>query len=282
MFENRREMKDDALCKQIHVEQGYRKVTCSNQLRGGYISGRRALVGSSRGTTLVELLVTLAVSMIILSASMQGLHLFQQKFLVQQRTMDQQQELRIGLQVLNAELRLTGGSRSKIGLSLIKVEKTDVAFLANLDRTATTLRHPILGTTVTFPVANGRGWKKGRQILICESTVCVKARLAANGVRNTLTVETPVGRRFPAGSQVLELRYVRYYLGKDRQGHPSVMRQVGGGVNSFISHVAHFEMKYFTPMGFPTRNPGDVSRVTVEIAVRDTKRMIRSGVGLRG
>lgn len=282
MFKNRRIKKGDSLCKPIHVGQRYLDESHRVQGRGEIVPGRRVFAYSSLGMTLVELLVTLAVSMVILSASIQGLYLFQQKFLAQQRAMAQQQELRIGLQVMNAELRLTGGSRSKIGLSLIKVEKTDVAFFANLDGTATTLRHPILGTTVALPVANGSGWKKGRQILICEATVCVKARLAANGVRGTLTIAAPLGRRFPAGSQVLELRYIRYYLGKNRQGHPSIMRQVGGGINSFISHVAHFEMKYFTPTGLPTINPRDVSRVTVEIAVGNSNKLLRSGVGLRG
>lgn len=281
MFRNRRN-KRDSLRKQVQVGQGGPHVTYRVQRLREVVSDKGRFVHFSAGMTLVELLVTLAVSMVILSASIQGLYLFQQKYLAQQRAMEQQQELRIGLQVFNSELRLAGGSRSKIGLSLLNVKKTDVAFWANLNGTTTTLRQPILGTTVTLPVANGRGWKKGRQILICEATVCVKARLAVNGVRNTLKVEVPVGRRFSAGSQVMELRYVRYYLGKDRQGHPSIMRQVGGGINSFISHITHFEMKYFTPTGFPTVNPGDVSRVTVEVAVGSSNKLIRSGVSLRG
>ncbi len=239
-------------------------------------------IGTSRGTTLVELLVALVMSLLILSASMQGLHVFQQKFIDQQNAMTQQQELRIGLQVLKEELRLTGEGPFNTGPWLMTAEQTEVSFWANLDGRSTTLRLPIQGTDLQLPVMSSRGWKKGRHLLVCHVTDCAKARLATNGVRNRLTIESALGRPFPLGSQIIELRFIRYYQGRDRQGRSSLMRQVGGGSHSLISPLSHFHLKYFTDEGLLTNNPGEVSRVMLDIAIGHQSRIIHTGVALRG
>jgi len=97
-----------------------------------------------------------------------------------------------------------------------------------------------------------------------------------------LGLSEPIGQAFPTGSLVYMSNQVRYYLGKDRHGSSSLMRQVDGGANSLIGEVAWLQLTYLGTDDKPTRDPARVARVRVDVAVGDSRRTMTSEVGLRG
>ncbi|HET7438483.1 MAG TPA: hypothetical protein VFJ56_03225, partial [Nitrospira sp.] len=63
---------------------------------------------SESGTSLLELMGAMAAGLVVLGATLQSLLYFQQAFVRQQYRITQQQDLRLGLEVLEQELRLAG------------------------------------------------------------------------------------------------------------------------------------------------------------------------------
>ena len=116
---------------------------------------------------------------------------------------------------------------------------------------------------------------------MCSVDRCAEGRLARKGTRKRLTLTWPLGDAFPAGSQVFIANRVRYYLGTDQHGRPSLMRDVDGGASSLIGNVATFELAYLDHMGQPTRDPVRAARVCISIALGDDRDVIVSEVGLR-
>ena len=75
---------------------------------------------------MIELMLAMAAGLIVLGATLQTLSYFQQQFMRQQREVAQQQDLRLGLEVLEQELRLAGSG------SLTTAAADAVEFSANL------------------------------------------------------------------------------------------------------------------------------------------------------
>jgi Tfp pilus assembly protein PilW len=93
------------------------------------------------GTSLIEVMFAMAAGLVVLGATLQALSYFQQQFMRQQREVAQQQDLRLGLEVLEQELRLAGSD------SLTTVASDSVEFSVNLHS---------LSTMVTATAAIGK------------------------------------------------------------------------------------------------------------------------------
>src|SRR5512140_3064199 len=93
------------------------------------------------GTGLIEMMFAMAAGLVVLTATLQALSYFQQQFMRQQREVAQEQDLRLGLEVLEQELRLAGSG------SLTATASDSVEFSVNLQG---------LSTTVTATAAVGQ------------------------------------------------------------------------------------------------------------------------------
>jgi len=239
-------------------------------------------VNDCTGLCLTELMIAMAAGAVVLSAAVQALTHFQQRLWAQHDAIARHQDLRIGMEVVEAELRLVGTGALPSSQALLKVEQQEVEFLANLGGLATTLTESVSSSQSELMVLDGSDWSKGKRVVVCGSDQCAEGRLARDGQRHMLSLTDPIGQTFPAGSLVYVSNQVRYYLGKDRHGNSSLMRQVDGGANSLIGEVAWFQLAYLGRDGKPTHDQARVARVRVDIAVGDGRRTMTSEVGLRG
>ena len=98
---------------------------------GQHTRGTYHRLRTEAGTSLTELMFATAAGLVVLGATLQALSYFQQQFMRQQREVAQQQDLRLGLEVLEQELRLAGSG------SLTIAALDTVEFSANLQGLST-------------------------------------------------------------------------------------------------------------------------------------------------
>ena len=140
------------------------------------------LMCSESGTSLLELMGAMVAGLVVLGATLQSLSYFQQAFVRQQYRITQQQDLRLGLEVLEQELRIAGFGSLSIILS------DAVEFTANIHGLMTNVTSAALTGQTTLAVDDGRGWPDGKLVRICWSEQCERFTLARAGQRNLLTL----------------------------------------------------------------------------------------------
>lgn len=241
---------------------------------------RFGLVGSS-GICLAELLIALTAGAVVLSAVLQSLDHFQGRLWSQIETIDRQQELRIGLKIFVDELRLAGTGASPSSPPLVSAEPQQIIFLANLEGRQTFLTAPVQDNAWQLPVLDGSDWPKGKRLLVCEFRRCREGRLSQDGQLSILSLMEPLGQPFAAGHPVVVSNVVRYYMGRNRNGQPTLMREVDGGANPLIADVTNFRLLYAGADGRPTADLAMLSRIRIELQV-GTGRLITTEVRLGG
>ncbi len=233
------------------------------------------------GFSLIELLVAMVAGTVVLAATIQSFQIFQGRFLAQQAAAAQQQDARIGLAVLASELRQAGVGEEVLGPSVTVAKADEIAFWANLGGLTTTLTMGATAFETELAVVDGSGWPKGKRVVVCGVVECEASRLARSGRRRGLSLATPLGRPFPAGSEVVVANEVRYYMGKDEAGRPRLMRMVDGAASMLIGNVTRFHLTYVKRDGEPTTDPARVARVRLELAPGEGSGVIRQEIGLR-
>lgn len=239
-------------------------------------------LASNAGICLAEVMVAMAAGGVILSATFQALTLFESKLTNQQSIIGRHQDQRLGLHVLEEELRLAGTGTPKDTPAMMTLAAQELEFTANLENLTTILTEPVSALQQDLPVLNGSNWNEGKRIVICSTDHCAEAVLTRDGRRASLTLTAPLGAAFPAGSEVFVSNRVRYYLSAISSGKRNVMRQVDGGANAIIGDVTQFQLDYFNRQGQPTRDAASVSRVRIELAVGHDRQGVISEVALRG
>jgi len=239
-------------------------------------------LASNAGICLAEVMVAMAAGGVILSATFQALTLFESKLTNQQSIINRHQDQRLGLHVLEDELRLIGTGTPKDMPAMLMLGAQELEFTANLDNLTTVLTEPVSALQQDLPVLNGSNWNEGKRIVICSTDHCVEGVLTRDGRRASLNLTAPLGAAFPAGSEVFVSNRVRYYVSALSGGKRNVMRQVDGGANAIIGDVTQFQLDYFNRQGQPTREADSVSRVRIELAVGHDRQGVISEVGLRG
>lgn len=242
----------------------------------------RAPSPRNAGHSLVELMIAMTAGAVVLTAAYEAMVHWQHRLRIQQETMGRQQDLRIGLRVLVAELRAAGTGAAPTDGALLRAEREEIEFLANLNGFVTTLTGPASPGQQELTVRDGSGWPKGKRVLICDPGRCAENRLARDGQRSGLSLSSPLGQPFPVSSTVFVSNRVRYYLGQDRGGKPCLMRQVDGGANPLIGDISRFGLAYLDRDGRPTQDSARVARVRMELAVGERQRPIGFEIGLRG
>jgi len=230
---------------------------------GRHTRGMHRSVRTETGTSLIELMFAMAAGLVVLGATLQALSYFQQQFMKQQREVAQQQDLRIGLEVLEQELRLAGSG------SLTTVASDSVGFSANLHGLSTTVTAAAAIGQTALPVEDGQGWEDRKTIVACWVERCETLALARNGQRRLLTVTQPLTGAIPSGASVSLLNHVRYYSRRDDQGVLRLLRQVDGGASVLVRDIREVRFSYWDEMGQAVTQPALVKRVVVEVMILD-------------
>lgn len=242
---------------------------------------KRSRLHDCAGICLAEAMIAMAAGVVVLTASIQALQHFDRRLGAQLESMARVQDVRIGLKVLQDELRLAGTGAWTPGTAVLKADAGEILFLANLTGLSTSTVESISPGQQEFAVRDGSGWPKNKCVVVCSAERCAESRLARDGQERKLSLTNPLGQDFPVGSTVVVSNQVRYYMGKDGRGRSVLMRQVDGGANPLIGDVTWFRLRYLDREGRPTPDTSRIIRIQVELAVGDGGRIIRSEVGLR-
>ncbi len=93
------------------------------------------------GICLAEAMIAMAAGVVVLSATIQTLNHFQQKLWAQHDAIAHHQDLRVGMGVMEAELRVAGAAAPAIGTGLLRAEPQEVEFLATWQDWSRHCRH---------------------------------------------------------------------------------------------------------------------------------------------
>jgi hypothetical protein len=203
----------------------------------------------------------MATGLVVLGATLQALSYFQQQFMRQQREVAQQQDLRIGLEVLEQELRLAWFG------SLTTAASDSVGFSANLQGLSTTVTVAAVVGQTALSVEDGQGWEDRKTIVACWAQRCETLALARDGQRHLLIIMQPLTGAIPSGASVSLLNHVRYYSRRDDQGVLRLLRQVDGGASVLVRDIEEVRFSYWDEMGQAVTQPALVKRVVVEVMI---------------
>jgi hypothetical protein len=215
------------------------------------------------GTSLTELIFAMAAGLVVFGATLQALSYFQKQFMGQQREVAQQQDLRLGLEVLEQELRLAGSG------SLTTATSDSVEFSANLQGLSTTVTATAAVGQTALSIEDGRGWDDRKTIMVCWAEQCEMFALARDGQRHLLTIRQPLMRAIPSGAFVSLINHVHYYSRRDEQGVLRLLRQVDGGASVLVGGIREARFSYWDDTGQVSTQLALVKLVVVEVTLSD-------------
>jgi prepilin-type N-terminal cleavage/methylation domain-containing protein len=222
---------------------------------------RTSALCNHRGFSLIEVLSAMAAGLVVLFAALQSVSYFQREFARQHEQILQQQDVRVGLELFEQELRLT----SREALSVVRPDA--VEFMANVGGLMTALTAPAAVGQTTLVVEDGRGWPDNKLVNVCWNDRCERLTLARAGVRNSLTLLEPVMQPIPSGASVMVINRIRYYSRPDERGITRWLRQIDGGASVIAGNIARLTLSYWDAHGHPTTQPTSVRRIVVELAL---------------
>jgi hypothetical protein len=183
----------------------------------------------------------------------------------QQREVAQQQDLRLGLEVLEQELRLAGSG------SLTTATSASVEFSANLQGFSTMVTATAEVGQTALSVEDGRGWDDRKTIVACWAEHCETLALARDGQRHLLTIRQPLTRAIPSGAFISLLNLVRYYSRRDDQGVLSVL----------VGDIKEARFSYWNENGQVATRPAFIRLVVVEVMMADRQFRAIRAISLR-
>jgi len=239
--------------------------------------GRRSIdiLFDKRGVCLTELMVSLTAGVIVLAAALNAFNVAQARASKQQKDLRHQQDLRLGLEVFEQEVRLA------VAESIVSATPGDFRFHANISAHRTMTTGAVVPGQSVIAVQDGSGWSEGKTIIICGQQTCETHRLSRSGQRHQLTLTEPVVSSFAAGASVEVNNRVGYYVKRDEDGTVKLMRMVDGGANTLIGDLKDLHFSYWDEHGHATQQPSLVKRVILEIESNHSPHRIMRGVSLR-
>lgn len=238
-------------------------------------SGRQNPMCNQSGHCLSELLLATALGTVVLAGSLEALNLVHAQAVQQQRVMTGQQDMRVGLEVFEQEVRMA----SAVAISTAGADRLE--FSANIHALETTLSVTVAAGQTILPVQDGAGWGQGKSVRVCGVGGCESHRLAQPGQLQELVLSEPLSRLFPAGASVEVMNRVAYYIRPDDAGRVRLMRMIDGGAGTLIGDLRAVRLSYWDDRGRATPVMGRVVRVVVEIESMDSRTTAVREVSLR-
>jgi hypothetical protein len=234
-----------------------------------------SIVLNMRGICLTELMVSLTTGVIVLAAALNAFNVAQAHVSKQQKDLRHQQDLRLGLEVFEQEVRLANAD------SIVTATPEEFRFHANISAHRTVTTGAVVPGQSVIAVQDGRGWSEGKTVIICGRQACEEHRLSRSGQQSQLTLAEPVASSFPAGASVEVNNRVVYYTRRDENGTMKLMRMVDGGANTLIGNLEELQFSYWDEHGQVTRQPSLVKRVVLEIESNHSLHRVMREVSLR-
>lgn len=222
------------------------------------VAQRGALTQQS-GMCLSELMVAMAIGTLVLAGSLEALNLTQSQAVRQQRTMTMQQEMRLGLEVFEQEVRMASSA------TIVTAMPDRLEFLANVHALRTVTTGGISAGQTVVPVQNGSGWEAGKPVVLCGLSGCESHRLGSPGQRSQLQLTSPVRGSYPAGTSIEVQNRVTYYTRMNDGNRMQLMRQIDGGAGVLIDNLQSVRLTYWDEWGRTAAGIGRVTRVVLAL-----------------
>ncbi len=239
---------------------------------------RRRSIGilfDKRGVCLTELIISLTAGVIVLAAALNAFNVAQAHASKQQKDLRHQQDLRLGLEVFEQEVRLA------VAESIVSATPDEFRFHANISAHRTITTGSVVPGQSVITVQDGSGWSEGKTVIICGQQACEAHRLSRSGQHYQLTLTEPVASSFPAGASVEVTNRVGYYTKRDENGTVKLMRMVDGGANTLIGDLDDLHFSYWDEHGHVTQQPSLVKRVVLQIESNHSLHRMMREVSLR-
>ena len=228
-----------------------------------------------RGVCLIEVMVSLTAGAIVWAAALNALNVAQSHVGKQHDDLRHQQDLRLGLEVFEQEVRLA------VADSIVSATPDELRFHANISAHRTVTTGAVAPGQSVIAVQDGSGWSEGKTVIICGHQACEAHQLSRSGQRYQLTVTEPVALSFPAGASVEVSNRVAYYTKREDNGTMKLMRMVDGGANTLIDGLEDLHFSYWDEHGHATQQPSHVRRVVLEIESNHSLHRMMREVSLR-
>lgn len=214
------------------------------------------------GTTLLELMIATVAGLIIMSAAWQTLSFLHRQFSLQQFSLARQQDLRLGLAVLEQDIHQAEAEAVSI------MGREELEFWANVNGLVTTVNAPASSGQTSIRVDDGRGWPERKTIVINWSDQNEVTALARDGQRTLLTLTQPLVTAIPTGASVSVRNRVRYYSKQDVRGNKRLLRMVDGGASVLVGDIEAAKFSYWGEDGRAVSESRYLKRIVIEVILR--------------
>jgi hypothetical protein len=227
------------------------------------------------GVCLTEVMIGLVAGTIVLAATLGTFNTIHHHVIDRQRAVAYQQDLRLGLEVFEQEVRLAEAE------TITAAAADRFEFSANLSDQRTSTTGAVAPGQTVLTVQDGSGWREGKAVVLCGLHRCETHHLARAGQRSQLVLAEPAGSAFPIGASIEVRNRVRYYIKRDESGSARLMRMVDGGASTLIGEIEDIGFSYRGSSGLVTSVPSQIKRVVVEIQSERPARKAFREVSLR-
>jgi len=251
-----------------------------------------------KGITLIELLIALVISGLLLAAAYRTFLGQQKTFVIQEQVVDMQQNVRVAINRMMAELRMAGFGHVSMVFPVTYPTGTFNSVL-NLDTpTAGALTFiSAVGGTSTLTTEGGVGQN---QIVVSTLTDGQGSALFDTGNRQnisiggleshvitaidhgtkTITLKAPLNFFHPIGTSLFTVMALTYQVALIN-GVPTLLRDenMGVGPQPQADHIENLQFTYLDANGNPTANAADIRIITVSLTARTERKDTDLGSG---
>lgn len=236
------------------------------------------------GMTLIEILIALLITG-ILTAAMFRIYMNQhESWMIQDSIIEMQQNARAAIDELTRQMRMIGyalpnGMQPFVAYnsdpdSILIYYKQDAAADAQVEH------------TMGFPTSDIRcdghdlsGFSMGQRAYIYDPNLESGEFFLISGIQTGTSIiqhaSSPLSRAYPAGSQVMAIDQLKYYLDKSDTLHPMLMVRMGTGAPQvYAEDVTDLQISYTMKNGVTVDTPpliSDVRKISLIVTARTSQ-----------
>jgi hypothetical protein len=218
---------------------------------------QRLKVFGERGASLVETMVAAALGLIITAAALDVFVMHHGHFVAQRAKSEVQQDIRGGVNLMAAELRLAS--------SITSMRADEIRFRANVNDVHGTVLVVAESGQANARVTPNESWVRGKAVRFCGPDACEDQILTHDGTSGHLALAGILLHDFPVGSHVEVINEVRYYISRTLSTNWKLMREVDHGANPLIEHVEELSLSYVKDRRQPAARSEDVRVIRLHI-----------------
>ncbi len=247
----------------------------------------RRFLADTQGFTLIEVLIAMSVFFIVLFAVYTTFDTSQATYAAGEQRADIQQNARVAMEVVGADLRLAGygfpqatttfdptvsclpGNEVAIPASITNATATSITFWGDTANASTTILNVDVNPgDTTLNVEDASGIQPGDTIYLINGGQSDRLTvLSVNTVLVPNTITTAVGPclAYPWGAQVGRPSSIQFSWAANRLSKDD---GEGGGLQPLADNIQNFQLQYFDAADNATAVPANIRRMTISFTAQ--------------